>query len=196
MEASMILGIIGAAAWLPIIITPILKFFAHIDGKLIDAKFLINAIHAKNSADMQLNGTIVLMAINFYVPGYDFFALNTKISIKTNFGKINAILLDYSNTQCKNSDGTLTNYKVENKYDLNKDMLIFSHKSNIKFISIFLPNTDLKCLNDIKEIMITFKRKICCKSVKIKSKSFPNLGIKSIIEESGYLTKDVESKYE
>lgn len=151
-KLNFILALIGALAWIPTIIVPLIKNTRKIKCKVLDAKILTGAVNRKSFSTEIYKGTILLLCVNFYTSGIDYFANKTKVTIYTQNNKFSARLLQYSETQCKEDDGTIVNYIVDESVDYSKDMLIKSNCRNIKYISIFIDDSNIQSVDEIIKI--------------------------------------------
>lgn len=190
-----ILSIVGAAAWLPIVLRPILNYFRKVQATLLDSRILTNGKGISVGQKCEKHGTILMLAINFYINGTNIFARKMNYQIKLKSGaQLTSELLDFSTLTSNNDDNTISAFKVPLEYEFNVSRTIHKDVDNLKFISLLVENADFKTIDDIECINITLyygskNNKLFSKSITISSADFPVFNSSKLIEKVEVITK-------
>lgn len=168
-----ILSLIGAAAWIPIIFTPIIRHFDKIYVTVLDTHFLTDGVVSNGKGDKR-KGTIVLFAMNLYIKYTDYFVQDIAAEFKLKSGALlNSKVLDFSSLLNKHDDGTLFVYDIPLGQELNVYRTINKGCDNIKYIALLVENANFDKIEDIKEIKFTFSHGMTHKKISIKESDFP-----------------------
>lgn len=176
---EMVLSIIGAAAWIPILIEIMLKIFRRIHCVYLDRHIVYNVTNTSfdNGRMTQSTGMIVILALNLFVYDKPYFPKEIKCEVKL---KDNAV----HEGIC--SESVIEYTDVQNPYK--KHRFVFPVQSNINFYRSLTPNTDnvrilpffienINMRNDdnIKSITLKFKGRILTKKIVIKHEDCVNI---------------------
>lgn len=184
MNWTIFLSVLGACAWIPIIVIPFYKYSKKIRFKLLDYQILTDAKSKRSFCDEVYEGTILLLCLNLYNPGYDFFAAKTLVKVYTDNNTFNALPLEYSNTICKENNNEYC-FEIKEEQDFGKDMLIINNCKNIKFIAVFIPDSNISSEVFIKRIDIKFEENFFRKKhIKINKDDFPEIFSEGMINKT------------
>lgn len=181
---TLLLSIVGASAWIPIIITPIIKSLRKVQANLLDFRVLTNGKGISVGKQKEKSGTIILMAINLFTKGIDYFPTHICAKVKLNSGTIsNAELLDFSTIVSNNDNKTQSRYDVPINMEFNVSRTIQKNSDNIKCVSFLVEDASFTELSDIREIkIILHSGRIGKKTIKIHSSQFPVFNSTHILE--------------
>lgn len=186
---SEILSIVGAAAWMPIILNPIFNYFRRVQATVLDARILTNGHTVSVGKREKKNGTILLIALNFFIRKATIFANHFDICVKLNNGaSLRTENLDYSTLSSNNDNGTISDFFVPVESEFNISRTIHPNVDNIKYIAILVESASFSNLDEISEIEIRlyytkFKNKLLSKKIKLKSSDFPRFNSSHLIDE-------------
>ena len=182
-----ILSVIGAAAWLPIIINPIINHFCKIQATVLDFKILTDGKSSCTLAQGEKKGTILLLVLNLFTEKMTIFARNISVKVKLNSGAIlNTELLDYSAITSNNDNGTESMFIVPAEQEFNVSRTIHKGIDNIKYISMLVENASFSSAKEIDEIEINLyyskkKKKIFSKKIVLSISDFPTYNTSHLI---------------
>lgn len=153
-----VLSIIGALAWLPIVISFLLNVFRKIHFVYLDKHFIYNAeIHIKNNGTETIKtGMAFLMALNIFVYNQPFFAkkIVCKLTLK-NGAKHESTLfvggLGYSDTQVPPQNHQ---FVFPEECDMNYHRSIFANQDNVRVLPFFFENLNMNNDENIAQIAI------------------------------------------
>lgn len=194
-----ILSLIGAAAWIPIIFTPILHYFLHYFDRLyvtvLGVRILTNGVGRSVSQKEEKHGTIVMLVLNWYIKSTTFFAkeINTKIKLKSG-DLLNSEILDFSTLTSFNDNGTKSVFDIPLEQEFNISRTIHKSCDNVRYISLLVENGNFTKIEDIEEIIFTFyygkkHNKVSKKTVSIKYSDFPTFNSTRLIEKAERIIK-------
>lgn len=172
---AFVLSVIGALAWVPIIITPIVNTFRKVHATLFEGRVLSNGKAIPAGKKEAKGGTILLLCLDVFSKGVDFFPteISAQIVLK---GKTvsNATLLDCSTVIANNDDGTKSRFKIPLDMEWNVSRSIHKNSDNIKIVAFLVENVAFNQLYDIDEIEIVLcSSKLFKKKIKIQNDQFP-----------------------
>lgn len=194
MNWILFLSIIGACAWIPAFIIPCYKNSRKIKCCLLDYRILTDATNTTYFSNTAYKGTVLLLCVNLYNPGYDFFSTKTKIKVFTVNNKFNTLSLEYQKTFC-NIGNNKYYYDINEGQDFSKDMIIKAHQTNIKYIAVFVPELNIKSDKLIERIDIYFRESWLRKRhVKILKKDFPELASVGMIDKTKKLVEENQTE--
>ena len=172
---ALVLSIIGAAAWVPIIATPVINLFRNVSAILIDSRILTNGTGVSAEKKEKKNGTILILFINVHIKNVDFFPTDISAKIKLMSGAIsNAVLLDCSTVVSNNEKGRRIIFTFPHDMEWNVYRTIHGNADNIKAVAFLAENAAFQQLQDIDEIeIILHKDKLLRKTIKIRHSQFP-----------------------
>lgn len=183
-----ILSIVGAAAWLPIIILPILNYFRKVRGTILDARILTNGDGISADRKDIKKGTILMLVTNLYINKMALFAKNISVRVKVeNSGFLNAELLDFSTITSRNDDQTESYFSVKVEQEFNISRTIHPDTDNIKYIAVLVEHAAFRNLSDISEIEIVLyygykKCRLFSKSIVLTQSDFPKFNSTHLID--------------
>lgn len=176
---SEILSVIGSAAWLPIIISPIFNCFRKVQATVLDLCILPNGESISALKSEKKNGAILMLALYFFVNKVIVFARNISVSVFLNNGaQLSTVLLDFSLISANNGNDAATTYSVPIEQELNISRIIHPGVDNIKYVSLLVENVPALTVDDIKKIEIRlfytrYRWDILPKKVVITAADFP-----------------------
>lgn len=181
---TLILSIIGALAWLPIVVTPIRDHFRKVQVVPLDTRLLINA--ASTSVDnVTKRGTILILVLNIYIRKTSIFAKNieAKVTLR-NQTQLKTELLNLYTTNAKNSDGSVSRFEVPREKEFNVSRIINADSDNIKYVAFLVENGAFDSIDEIEKIEMTFKYcNIFKKRVIIRSDEYPTFNSSALLSE-------------
>lgn len=172
---TLVLSIIGALAWIPIIITPIINALRRVHASLFEGRVLSNGKAIPAGAQEAKEGTILLLCLDMYLKNVDFFPTEISAKITLTSGTTsNAILLDCSTVIANSSDGTKSRFRIPLDMEWNVSRTIHKNSDNIKIVAFLVENASFQNLYDIETIEIVLhSSKLCGKNFKICNTKFP-----------------------
>lgn len=154
---TFILSIIGAAAWIPIVIIPIINRFRKIHINLFEYRALTNGICRPVAESKYRSGVIILLVINMFIKNVDYYPVKVKAKIKLKDKReYNAELLDIYNVTSNNDNGTISHFLPPHELVFNLSRTISKNVDNVKIISFFVEDVNELNLIDIDTIAIEF----------------------------------------
>lgn len=181
---AFILSIIGAAAWLPVIFSPIINFFRKIQITLLDSTTLTNAIGVSAGKKEKKNGTVLMLVLNIYINRLTIFAKNISANIILKNGtELKTELLDFSTLTSHNVNNTNSTFNIEKEMEFNISRTIYANVDNIKYVAFLVENGNFSSINDIEKIEIYLKiGKHLSKKATIINDEFPKFNSTHLIE--------------
>ncbi len=165
------LALIGALAWLPILIEIILNFLRKIRYVYLDKHFIYNAsaVFKNNGNTSTKTGMVFMLALNLFVYKQAYFPKNITCNITLNDGtKHSSSLyeggLGYSDTQTPPQNHV---FNFPSSFNINLNRALFSDTNNIRILPFFFENLNLQNDTNIKKIEIIFSGKLFKKKMKI-----------------------------
>ena len=181
-----ILSVVGALAWIPIIFTPVVNVFRKVQVTLLDSRILTKATAIAAISKGHKSGTILMMALDFYINKITIFAKNiSAIIVLKNGTKLKTELLDFSTLTSDNGDGTVSAFHVPMEHEMNVSRTICGCSDNIKYISFLVESGAFNSIDEIKEIDIYLSGfcKLFSKKVVIKNSDFPRFNTSHLLEQ-------------
>ena len=187
---SEILSVIGAAAWMPIIFSPIINFFRKVQVTVLDSRILSNGYMTSAIDREKKTGTIILMTLNFFIKKITLFAKKIDVSVKLNNGaSLKTEILDFANITSENTDrGTYSDFFVPINQEFNISRTIKPNVDNIKYLAILVESASFLKIDEVSEIEIRLfysekKCKFFSKKVVLKFEDFPRFNASRLIDE-------------
>lgn len=175
------LALIGALAWLPVLIELTLNLFRKLHFVYLDKHFVYNAsaTFKNNGVSTTKGGMVFIMALNLFVYKYPFFPkkINCLLKLK-NGAKHKAKLyeggLGYSDTEQPPNNHI---FCFPDGFNMNTNRAIFADQDNIRILPFFFENLNMKNDENIKQITLTFygrffKKKIIMKNADCEKMDF------------------------
>lgn len=167
MDWQLLLSIIGAAAWLPIVIDWLISRFRNIHYILIDQGIVSNAsvTYTKNNLQTVKTGMQIIIALNFFVYNKPFFPEKITCKLKLKNGAVHEAEL---------YEGIITYYDIIHQqhffnfpieYDMNINRSIHCNTDNVRVLCFFFEDLNLHSDDNISEIEIVFKEKMQHKNI-------------------------------
>ncbi len=167
------LSLIGALAWLPIVVELLMNLFRRVHGVYLDRHFIhdLKFTKVRNGKKTVKTGMVLILAINLFVYKQSFFPkkINCCVTLK-NGAKHHSTLYEggigYSDTE-----EPLRKYVFSFPQELNMNMkrAIFANQDNIRIIPFFFENLNMSNDENIKKIVITFHGRIFNKKLTVKN---------------------------
>ena len=185
-----ILSVIGAAAWLPIVFGPIIRFIVNrcrkVQATALDARILTNGTGV--SVDRtQKNGTILMIVVNLFITKVSFFARNISVKVKLKNGaELNSEILDFSTITSNNDDGTNSGFSVPDEKEFNISRTLKPDTDNIKYIAVLVESANFSRIDEIENIEIRLfclrnRWRLFSKKIILNSNDFPTFNSANLI---------------
>ena len=171
-----IASVVGAAAWIPIIIKPICNYFRKIHIAPLDIRILTNAFGVSANRKEKKQGSILLLALNIYIKELPLFARNISATvILKNGAKLKTELLDFSTLTSNNDDDTKSIFNIHISQELNITRTIHPNIDNIKYVSFLVESANFRKPEEIDIIKLSLggNKWWNRKTVKISCDEFP-----------------------
>ena len=170
-----VLSIIGALAWLPIIVMPLINRLRKVRANLFEFRVLSNGVAISAGERVEKRGAIILLVLNMFVRELDYYPthISAKVRLK-NDKEYNATLTDFSSAISVNDNGTISRFFIPAEFEFNISRTIRKNADNIKCMSVLLEGINDLQLTDIREIAICLKSGVFeRKNVVIREAQFP-----------------------
>lgn len=193
---SEILSIVGAAAWLPIIIIPVVNHFRKMQATILDSHILTNGKGISAYKKEEKNGIILMLVLNLFVKRTTLFAQKISMNVHLKNGAVlNTELLDFSTLTVNNSNGTKSNFDVPMEQEFNVSRTIYHDVDNIKYIAILVESANFSSVDEISKIEMTIfytsrYKKFFSKKLILSSLDFPTFNSAKLIEKVERCTND------
>lgn len=184
------LSVIGAAAWLPIIISPIINCFRKVQATVLDLRLLSNGESFSALRGERKSGAILLLALNFYINKVTLYARNISVSVfLTNGAQLTTVLLDYSIITSNSGNGVSTTYTVPIEQEMNISRTIHPSVDNIKYIALLVENAPTLTVEEIQRIEIRLytngtRWNVFSKKIVIFAEDFPVYNATQLIQKT------------
>ena len=171
---TFMLSVIGAAAWIPITVVPIVNFFRKINANLFEFKVMTEGMLRPIGGTTYKSGIMVLIVVNMFIKNVDYYPVTVKARIKLKNGmSYNAEILDYS-ALTSVDHGIPMRFNLPLDMEFNVSRTIRKNTDNVKCIAFWLEGIETLELNDVDEITMEFNsKKINKKTVRIPNVLFP-----------------------
>lgn len=182
-----ILSVVGAAAWLPIIISPLMNCFRRVKATVLDSRILTNGHGVSVRKKQRKNGTILMIVANMFIKKVSFFARDISVKVKLKNGaKLNCEILDFSTLTSNNDDGSTSGFAVPDEKEFNISRTIHPDTDNIKYIAVLVESANFSKIDEIEEVEINlyyFSKKLSAlsKKVLLKNEDFPTFNSANLI---------------
>ncbi len=185
---SEILSVIGAAAWLPIVLKVLIDYFRKIHMTVLDSRILTDAFGVSAGKRQRKDGTILMFVANMFIKNTTFFARNIEIVVELKNGtKLKTEILDFSGIESNNSDGTRSVFNVSIDKEFNISRTLYADQDNIKYVAVLVESAKFSSIGEIQSIRIysssrkTFKKFFAKKTV-INLEDFPTFNSSHLID--------------
>lgn len=179
---SFILSILGAAAWLPIIATPLVDARRKISASLLECRILTNGIGVSAITEEKKVGVLVMLVVNIFRKNVDYYPTSIQAVFKSKDGRTyNAEILDFSAITSNNEDGK-THFSIPVDMEFNVSRTIRGNADNIKAVAFLVEGAAFKSLSEIQEICINLNfGRWNSKTIKILAPDFPRFNSTRIL---------------
>lgn len=142
-------------------------------ANVVDYSIVTNATVSNYDNTEKANGTLLLLAVNLFVPYKSFFVERYEITAKLKSGTIaKAIITDGDLTIHKNNRDV--EFILPSDYNFNLHKEIICEKDNIRIFEIMLINSAITTKDDIDNLEFVFENKKCKKKLLLKTNELPN----------------------
>lgn len=180
---SFILSILGASAWIPYLIDYFKKHNRKIQAHVFDFSIYPNMQTANADYTQIQKGTIILLAVNLFIPLESYFVEEYEIKAYLKSGSVaDAIILD-------GGFGSEPKEKfIKDEFNFNIHKGIINDTDNIRIIPIMLKEIDITDIDGIRQLNFTFKNCKRNKKLIITTEEFP------IYNKNGFISKCLEER--
>lgn len=160
-------------ALVPLVVEHIKIKNRQIYANVVDYSIVTNATVSNYDNTESATGTLLLLAVNLFVPHKSFFVETYEIAAQLKSGTVSrAIITDGSLTIHKNNKDL--EFILPSDYNFNLHKEIICESDNIRIFEIMLVNAAITSKDDIDNLKFVFKNSECKKSIVLKTKDFPN----------------------
>ena len=184
---SLVLSIIGAAAWVPIIINSIIEVFRKIHYVYLDRKIISDVVETKNvnGTVIQKKGMNIILGLNLFVYGKPYFPHQISCEIVLKDGPVHTAnnyegTIRYTDTiKQPNNISMPIRYVLFFPFNVNANVnrAVHSNIDNVRILPFFIENLNLQSDDNIKYIKIKFKGRFFTKSIILNSDDCVNIPI-------------------
>lgn len=188
---TLILSILGALAWIPIIGSAIIDHFRKLNIVPLDARVLTNAQGVSAGQKCKKNGTVLMLAINLFIRKTTLFAKTISLTVTLkNKTKLHTELLDFATLASNNDDGSTSVFDLPDGSGLNSYRTIKADEDNLKFVAFLVESGHFESINDIETMKITIQySRWFKKTVTLSSDEFPRFNSTRLLEKYQYKCK-------
>jgi len=183
---ALVLGLVGAFAWAPIIIDWILICHRKIYTNVVDDYMVTEAWVTTEDKKQTMKGTVLLIATNLFVSKKSYFVDNYNISVKLKSGTVSKAIITDGSISINTPQG-IEYFRMPADYNFNLHREIISDKDNIRIFQVFLVNTQISNVHDIESITFNFKNNTTSKELVIETADFPRFNRMKFL--SKYISK-------
>ena len=167
------LALIGALAWLPVLIEILMNFARKIHCVYLDKHFVYNAdaTFKNNGEETTKSGMVFIMALNLFVYKQPFFPrkIICNMTLKDGAKHSTSIYegsLGYTDTATPQRSHL---FVFPKNLNININRAIFADQDNIRVLPFFFENLNMSNDKNIDEIEIVFYGRVLKKKMKIKN---------------------------
>ena len=181
---TLILSILGALAWIPIVGTAVVDHFRCLKIVPLDSRILTNAEGISAGRKSKKNGTILMLALNVFIKKTTIFAKGIYLTvILKNKTKLQAELLDFATLSSKNNNGTTSFFVIPEGLELNSYRTIKADEDNLKFVAFLVESEAFQSIDDIEKLEFTVQYGILLKKkVTVTNGEFPKFNSTRLLE--------------
>lgn len=190
MNKELVLGIIGAAAWIPIIVNCIVEALRKIHYVYLDKRVLYNATSIKytNNVPTQKTGMDVIIALNLFIYGKPYFprAITCELKLKdgpVHKGELFEGSLGYNDTAF--APPVHHSINIPANWNININRAIQSNVDNVRIFTFFIENLNVVKEENIEYIKIRFKGRILTKTIILRNSECVNIPFIQSIDSIG-----------
>ena len=182
---QLILGIIGAMAWLPIIIAPLVNAHRKIRASLLECRIQTNGISISAITEEKKAGILALLVVNIFRKNTDYYPTSIRAVFQLKDGrKYNAEILDFSTITLNNKDGEscFSIFSIPVDMEFNVSRTIKGNADNIKAIAFLVEGATFESLSQVQEIRINLRSgRLNRRTIKIVAPDFPRFNSTRIL---------------
>ena len=181
---TLILGILGALAWLPIIGSAVTDHFRKLRIVPLDSYVLTNAKGISAGKKSKKTGTILMLALNLFIKKTTIFAKSILLTVELkNKTKLQAELLDFATLSSNNNDGTISTFEIPQGSGLNSYRTIKADEDNLKFVAFLVESGSFQSIDDVEKLKFTIQYGAWFKkNVTVTSDEFPTFNSTKLLE--------------
>lgn len=181
---TLILGILGALAWLPIIGSAVIDHFRKLRIVPLDSYVLTNAEGISAGKKSKKTGTILMLALNLFIRKTTIFAKSILLTVELkNKTKLQAELLDFATLSSNNNDGTISTFEIPQGSGLNSYRTIKADEDNLKFVAFLVESGSFQSIDDVEKLKFTIQYGAWFKkNVTVTSDEFPTFNSTKLLE--------------
>lgn len=183
-KITFILSLLGALAWIPILIVPVFDHFRKLHIVPLDFRILTNAYGVSADKKSKKKGTILILVLNVFIRKTTIFCkkIMAKVVLK-NGTTLKTELLDFSTLTSNNDDGTKSTFAVPEGQEFNISRTVHADIDNLRYVSFLAENGSFETLDDVKEIqLILYFGKLFRKKVRINCEEFPKFNSVKLLD--------------
>ena len=157
---------------LPFVINLITNRSRKIYANIVDYSIVTNAVVSNYNDSEKLHGTLILLAVNLFIPFKSFFVEDYEITAKLKSGTASKAVI---------ADGSLTihrgtrnmNFSIPSSYNFNLHKEIICEQDNIRIFEIMFVDASIVDIDNIEYIEFKFANKKQVKTITLESNHFP-----------------------
>lgn len=181
---TLILSVLGALAWFPIIGSAVIDHFRKLRVVPLDSRVLTNAEGISAGKKSKKTGTILMLALNIFIKKTTIFAKSISLTvILKNKTKLQAELLDFATLSSNNNDGTTSVFVIPEGLELNSYRTIRADEDNLKFVAFLVESGTFQSIDDVEKLKICVQYGVWFKKkVTITNEDFPRFNSTRLLE--------------
>lgn len=181
---TLILSVLGALAWIPIVGTAVIDHFRCLKIVPLDSRVLTNAQGISAGQKSKKSGTILMLALNVFIKKTTIFAKSISLMvILKNKTKLQAELLDFATLSSNNNDGTTSVFVIPEGLELNSYRTIRADEDNLKFVAFLVESGTFQSIDDVEKLEISVKYGVWFKKkVTVTNGDFPRFNSTRLLE--------------
>lgn len=180
-ECLSVLAII--VALVPLLVELIKRKCRKIYANIVDYNIITNAEVCNCYYTEKKTGTLLLLAINLFVPYESFFVENYEINAKLKSGTVSKAIITDGGITIHRNDGKDTEFIIPSDYNFNLHKEIICEQDNIRIFEIMLLDATVDTILDIDSIEFIFKNSKSKKIVTIGTEHFPKFNKMQFLSE-------------
>ena len=159
MDWQLLLSIIGAAAWIPIVIGWFIAGFRKIHFVYLDRHIVYNVTKKtkKYNTITEQKGMCLLVAVNLFVYGKPYFPKDISCEIKLKDGAIHKADAHSGTIGYSDTNGDQHDIIIPPVNNIHINRIIDTNKNNIKILTFFVENLNMENDENIEYIKVKFK---------------------------------------
>lgn len=170
-------------ALVPLLVELIKRKCRKIYANIVDYNIITNAEVCNCYYTEKETGTLLLLAINLFVPYESFFVENYEINAKLKSGTVSRAIITDGGITIHRNDGKDTEFIIPSDYNFNLHKEIICEQDNIRIFEIMLLDATVDTILDIDSIEFIFKNSKSKKIVTIGTEHFPKFNKMQFLSE-------------